>query len=290
MNNFLLTVLVLGIAAAGCGRERSTSPVPQVRSWDQLVLAEAPDETGAPFSELQVQSDGALTFQIRRGSASSSRGLLAGDKLETLTRLVDALPPVSYSPARACPDRAFILTVTVGGATRFFASDSCDTETPASVTAVRSFASRLVTSTVNPRPVVVVPQVLLAGSRSALHRPLRLILEDRDALARLLREHSPDQPIAIPRVDFSSKFVVAEWLGDQPSSGYEIDLVAGITAAGWYRLEFARYVPGLNCDVASVVTQPFVLAAFDRHPEPFLFQDSIEEVNCLSPAPGRGGK
>jgi hypothetical protein len=286
MKNLLLTILMLGVAAAGCGRESSTSPVLQGRSWDQVVLAESHSGAGEPESEIQVRSDGALTLLIERGSVSSSRGLLAGDKLEMLTRLVDALPPSSYTGPSSCPGSGSVLTVTVGDVVRSFASDSCDSAVPEAVQEVRDFVSGLGASTISQRVLTVVPQILLSGSHSALHQPVRLVLQDRDALAKFLREHSPDRPTAVARVDFERKFVVAEWLGDQPSAGYSVEVAgAGINQAGWYCIDFSRYVPGPGCLAATVVTQPFVLVALDRHPEEFLFQDFIQEGDCPPVSP-----
>lgn len=281
MKNFLITILVLGMAAAGCGREHPTTPVPQLHSWDQVILAETRDGAGEPGSEVTVRSDGALTLVIGRGNLVSSRGLLAGERLETLARLIDALPPSSYAAPDPCAADGFVVTVAGGGVVRTFASGSCDLAAPEAVRRLQEFLSELGASTQAPRLVVVPFQVLLHGTSSSVHRPVRAVLQDRDALARFLREHAPDQPTAVSWVDFARQVVVAEWLGDRPRTEYTVELDgAEITLSGWFRLRFHRFTPGPACPTGDQVTQPFVLVALNRHPEQMLFEDTTEEVTC----------
>lgn len=107
MKNFLLTGLLLGVAAAGCGREHVTSPVPQWHSWDQVVLAETRAEGGEPASEVSVRSDGALTLVVGQGNSLSSWGLLARTKMEKLTSLIDSLPLLATRHRARAPPAAF---------------------------------------------------------------------------------------------------------------------------------------------------------------------------------------
>lgn len=294
MKNFLITILIVGMAAAGCGREHATSPVPQWHSWDQVVLAETRGEAGIPVSEISVLSDGALTLVVRQGDTVSSRGLLSGNNMETLTGLIDALPPSSFVAPGSCPTGRFLLTLAVRGTVRTYAFGTCDTSdtvVPAAVRGLQEFLSDVGASTSPQAPHLVVLQpgknysVLLQGTQSALHQPVRMLLQDRDALARFLREHAPDRPVAVPIVDFGRQLVVAEWLGDRPTTGYTAAFDgANITPTGWFRLHFRLSTPGPACAVAAQITQPFVLVAIDRHPEEMLFQDVTAEVDCLHPS------
>jgi hypothetical protein len=293
MKNFLITILVLGMAAAGCGREHVTSPVPQWHSWDQVVLAETLAKAGEPVSEVSVRSDGVLTLVVGRGNAVLSRGLLSEKKMETLTSLIDALPPSSYAASGPCLTGRFDLTVTSGVTGRTFVFGSCDSSdsaVPEAARRLQEFLSEAGASTQAPRLIVVPFQVLLRGTQSALHRPVRAVLQDRDALARFLREHAPDRPVAVPVVDFGRQVVVAEWLGDRSSTEYIVEFEgAEITLTGWFRLRSHRFNPGPTCAVGAQITQPFVLVALDRHPEEMLFEDTSTEVGCSPPSPIGGG-
>ena len=297
MKNFLITILVLGMAAAGCGREHVTSPVPQWHSWDQVVLVETRVEGGGrtenSVSEVSVRSDGALTLVVRQGDTVSSRGLLSGANMDMLTSRIDALPPTSYAAPDSCPADRFLLTVAGGGTVRTFAFGSCDTSdssVPMAAYRLQEFLSDMGASTQAPRLVVVPFQVLLGGTHSALHGPVRAVLQDRDALARFLREHAPDRPVVVPVVDFGRQVVIAEWLGDQPSTEYSVEFEgAEITQTGWFRLRLHRFTPGPMCAAGDQITQPFVLVALDRHPEEMLFEDTTTEVDCSPPSAVGGG-
>jgi hypothetical protein len=286
MKNFLITILVFGMAAAGCGREHVTSPVPQWHSWDQVVLVEtragAGEEAGKPDS-VSVRSDGALTLVVRKGDVVSSRGQLSGTRVDTLTSLIAALPLSSYAAPDPCLTDGFVLTVAGGGTVRTFVFGSCDGSdgtAPASARRLQEFLSDVGASTQAPRLVKVPSQILLSGTHSALHQSVRAVLQDRDALARFLREHAPDRPVAVPVVDFGRQVVIAEWLGDRPTAEYSVEFEgADITPAGWFRLHFRRSTPGPTCAVQVQITQPFVLVALNRHPEEMLFEDT-EKVTC----------
>ena len=307
MKNFLITILVLGMAAAGCGREHVTSPVPQWHSWDQVVLVETRVEGGGrtenSVSEVSVRSDGALTLVVRQGDTVSSRGLLSGANMDLLTSRIDALPPTSYAAPDSCPADGFVLTVAGGGTVRTFVFGTCDTSAtafPVAAYRLQEFLSEVGASTQAPRLVIVPSQVLLSGTHSALHRPVRAVLQDRDALARFLREHAPDRPVAVPVVDFGRQVVVAEWLGDRPSAEYSVAFeVAEIIQTGtdsetadkisWLCLRFHCVNPCPTSAVGAQITQPFVLVALDRHPEEMLFEDTTTEVDCSPPSAVGGG-
>ena len=153
MKNFLITILVLGMAAAGCGREHVTSPMPQWHSWDQVVLVETRVEAGGraenSVSEVSVRSDGALTLVVRKGDVVSSRGLLSGRNMEALAGLIDALPLASFAAPDPCPIGGFVMTVAGGGMVRTFVFGSCDSSNsavPASARRLQEFLSEVGTS------------------------------------------------------------------------------------------------------------------------------------------------
>ena len=176
-----------------------------------------------------------------------------------------------------------------GGTVRTFAFSSCDSAdsaVPKAARRLQEFLSGVGASTQAPRLVPVPFQVLLSGTHSALHQPVRVTLRDRDALARFLREHAPDRPVAVPFVDFGRQLVIAEWLGDRSTTEYGVEFEgADITQTGWFRLHFRRSSPGPMCAVGGQITQPFVLVALDRHPEEMLFEDATTEVDCSPPSP-----
>jgi hypothetical protein len=233
------------------------------------------------YLDLTVRPDGELTLDGRGNEAS--RGLLAGEKLETLARLIDALPPQSYGPPTPCSEDGFFVSVTRGGEVLTFASGSCDVSAPAPLTDLSQLFQDLAAQAGEHRVRPVQYQILTHGIYSAIREPGRVIVRDRDALVQLLKAHRPNAPVAIPRVDFSTQMVVAAFLGDCPGSGYALDLdAAEETESGWLRIRFVRTAPPADCAAGGGITQPFVMFAVERRPGDVLFEDRMVSF-CPNP-------
>jgi hypothetical protein len=282
MRNLLLLISILGVTTAGCGREATTAPPPQSPTWTLLEFHARGDGTGDSAEVgVAVLSSGEVTLHVR-GEVVSSRGLLAGEKLETLVCFVDALPPTSYASPTPCTPDGFVVSLARDGKELSFASGLCDPTAPQSVLDVAGFFRDLIQDVlaVSTRPLP--STTLLVGTQSAIGSPRREVIRDRDALARLLREHSPAQPVAVPRVDFSRQMVVAEFLGARPTSGYSVESAgAELTQSRMTRIRFDVREPGPGCITAAVLTTPFVLVAMEARPDgELMFETSTLEVIC----------
>lgn len=282
MKNLLLNLTVcLLVAAAGCGRDHATDPTPQGVTWTQVRLVDATGGPEGSVSDLSVLPVGALTLLDGRGNAVSSQGLLADGNLETLIRLVDALPPHSYTPAEPCPSERFTLTVARGDREFSYESGAGDADLPVEVAALVEFLRRLTEQVLEPFHKAVPVQIVLAGRSSAIRRAELATIRTQDGLAALLRRHAPDRPVATPRVDFARKMVVALFRGECPNDGYLLESAgAGLTESGRLRVRFRSYEPGPSCDPQTGPTQPFVLVAVDRAGDDFVIETAIEEVAC----------
>ncbi len=281
MKSLLIILCALGLAAAGCGRE-TTSPEPQRQSWDALRFQQAAGGPEMSAIDLSVLPVGALTLRDDRGNVASSRGLLAGGKLETLTRLVDALPPLSYVPAGSCESAPWSITLTRDGEELTYASCDDDAAAPEGVRAAGEFLDDLVDAVLadaDPQKPVRW-RTLAAGATSAVHVPRRVVLRDMDALLRVLRDHSPGQPTVVPRVDFAREMVVAEFLGDREAGSSIESAGAVFTRAGVLRMQFEVHVPSAACGAEAAGAQPFVLVAVDRHGDAIVFSTATQEVVC----------
>jgi hypothetical protein len=117
--------------------------------------------------------------------------------------------------------------------------------------------------------------VLLSGAHSRITESHREVILDLDGLDRLLKTHDPGGAIAIPRVDFRSQMVVAEFLGTRPTTGYRVSVdVPEVTESDWLRIPLKIVEPGTACSVSQRQTQPFVIFAVERHPENILFEST----------------
>jgi hypothetical protein len=98
----------------------------------------------------------------------------------------------------------------------------------------------------------------------------------RQAVARtpaewqaLWKDHAPADKL--PAVDFATRMVVGVFLGTQPSSGYEVEIVGVRTDGDALVVEYTRRQPSRDMMTAQILTQPFHLVAVTKHPGPIRF-------------------
>ncbi len=91
-----------------------------------------------------------------------------------------------------------------------------------------------------------------------------LVIDDNETWARFWRDHTSIQGSDPPAVNFSSHFVAAMLLGQQPSTGYSISVEEVAKAGEEYTVAFGKGRPGPGCPVAAVITHPFHVAKIDR--------------------------
>lgn len=275
-----LYISMLALLVASCAREASVAPETTGEMWGTLRFHVTPEGPGGMFEDLQVAPDGALSLNSGRGEGSSARGLLAGERLETLARLLDALPPQSYASEVGCELGAYFVSIERGGSRLIYSSGPCDAGAPAGLAAVSEFCRGAIAEVRTNRVQSASSRVLLAGSHSEIVSGRREVLRSRDALVGLLAAHSPSAPLVIPRVDWTREMVVAEFLGDRLGATSDVS-VQGVewTEGGWLRVRFLESIPGEGCTPASNPTRPFVLVTVPRVDGDLLFvTDRIAEA------------
>jgi hypothetical protein len=251
-----LGLLALGFLA-GCSGDGPTAPE---RTWEEVRYHWSAGQSGESHGDLVVGSSGEMVWSLQ-GERAPDRGLLAGGNLETLTCLIDALPPAGYHGLHDC-DRTFFVTVTTGGAQRSYSAGACDDAAPASLRSLAANLDALVSEATSHRTTVVPFRVLASGLQSRVATEGRRVATNRDQLLSMMDLLGSDRPAAIGAVDFRKEIVVGVFLGTRASTGYAVD----VTAA--YRTENGKLVlvenwtePGSNCSLAAQVTKPFVLLA-----------------------------
>lgn len=82
----------------------------------------------------------------------------------------------------------------------------------------------------------------------------------------LWTKHTANQepPPPAPEVDFSAKFVVAVFMGQQRSGGHAIEVVDVPLADGKFHVGYATVRPGKGCMTSQAITFPFDIVAVDR--------------------------
>jgi hypothetical protein len=88
-------------------------------------------------------------------------------------------------------------------------------------------------------------------------------------------------PIMLPpKVDFTKEMVVIIDLGMRPSAGYTMDVTKATAVGNGVKIDWVEKKPGPNCVVATVITQPVVLAAVSRRDGTVTFSGSVQTINC----------
>ncbi|MCA9729112.1 MAG: protease complex subunit PrcB family protein [Candidatus Eisenbacteria bacterium] len=272
-----IALLVVALAA-GCSSDRATGPEAAGDDWSLVRFHES---TASGYRDLTVQPDGSLWLEDgRTGDESSARGLLAGERLETLARLIDDLPRRSYAPQDECGEDGFFVSLTRSGEVMTFASNSCDDQMPAALGSVQELLSSVVAEVREPRLQTVGFTVLAEGEYSNIREPRRVVVESRNGLVQLLQQHDPSHAVALPQVDFRKQIVIARFLGQKPSGGNDVALeYVERTDTGWLSLHYLEETPG-PCTVSALPTQPYVIVAVERPEGGLLFESKVVESRC----------
>lgn len=255
-------VCLLVLAAAGCGEESAFRPAP---TWSE-VRYHWSDTVGDPASSLSgdviVRSGGEIDL-VLRGEGAAARGLLAGENLETLARLIDALPPAGYSGEADC-EESFFLSVATPDERRAYSGSPCDPAMPEPLLALTAEMRRWVEEDWARRPETVAFRILAEGSGSPVAREGIRIVEGRDGLVRLIESLGPDGPVVLPAIDFRKEIVVAVFLGDTESAAASVTIAgAHRTEGGQVVLTERRVVSAPGCPAAEPRSGPFVIAVVE---------------------------
>lgn len=277
----LMSAAALVGITAGCGWDSATGPQQHKSDWDWVRY-----QTGVPGEEssleLTVLPDGRLSMTETRGDEVSVRGLLAGGNLETLARLLDSLPPSSYTSDIPCADDdGFVVTVTRGIGEFCYSSNRCDEDAPAALAELRQLFDEFNDLVVAPRARLVPYQILAEGFDSDISVERTEVVHNRDGLVELLRRHRVNGPAAVPRVDFERQFVVAEFMGERSGSVHAVTVDnAELTEGGWLRILMRRVEPIEGCPTDRAAVRPFVLVAVERASSDLLLETRTVQVSC----------
>jgi protease stability complex PrcB-like protein len=100
------------------------------------------------------------------------------------------------------------------------------------------------------------------GAMSQISSARQVAVTDRDAWARLWREHAPDRPL--PNVDFTREMVAAVFMGERPRGGYAIEIVGYREQGGSVVVQYRETAPARDAITAQVIVSPYHLVALPR--------------------------
>lgn len=269
--------LVVLVLLSGCSADRS--PLAPERTWEEVRYHRSESSSGEGFRDMTVDAGGAMVLNLQ-GQRAPTRGLLAGENLETLARLIDALPSAGYQGTIG--DVSFFVSLRVGGEIRSYATGAGDAAAPASLAALARQFDLWVEETRENRRVVIPFRVLAEGFYSSIQTESCEVLHGRDALLALWSRIGPNAPPTLPTVDFTRETVVGIFLGSRTSGGYGVSVdVTYRTQTGQIVIKESRTEPGPNCGVTLAQSAPYILIAVATPKTgDFLIESTTTQTNC----------
>lgn len=265
-----------GVVCAGCSTDSALAPE---RTWEE-VRYHWTESTGTNYGDAVVQATGEVQWDLQ-GMGVPARGLLAGENLETLTRLIGALPPAGYRGPETDDPRRVFMSVRFGEEVRSYSAMASDLDAPQALREIGGRLESWAQAATSDRRDAVSSRILLSGEQSHIERETRAVVTDRDALLGLLTRIGSGQPGILPSVDFKREIVVGVFLGSRPSAGYRVTVPqAAVTEAGQVVLTEQRTIPGEGCAVSRVVTSPFVLVAVETGSDRDLLFEVQTQTEC----------
>jgi uncharacterized membrane protein len=111
-----------------------------------------------------------------------------------------------------------------------------------------------------------------AGDGSLIVRPRQALVRNDDEWRALWAAHMGPEAAA-PPVDFTSEMVAAAFLGERPTPGYSVEIVARASEDAGAALDVVTHQPPPGQIAAQIVTSPFQIVRFPRPAGPVRWAD-----------------
>lgn len=98
-------------------------------------------------------------------------------------------------------------------------------------------------------------RTIARGTLSGIERPRQVVVRTEAEWRALWKEHAPDQDP--PRVDFSTRTIVAVFLGSRNTAGYTAEIVRIERGSREAIVHVRESRPGRDQTLAQVITTPF---------------------------------
>jgi PrcB C-terminal len=112
---------------------------------------------------------------------------------------------------------------------------------------------------------------LAQGTASGIIAPQELVVASAPAWQALWTQHAPSEP-SPPPIDFAIELIVGIFLGQQPTAGYQVQVIRVERRDTEVRIIYQVNRPPPDALVAQVQTQPFQLISVPRVELPLRFE------------------
>lgn len=100
------------------------------------------------------------------------------------------------------------------------------------------------------------------GALSGIERPRQVAIQDETGWRALWKEHAPEADP--PRVDFTTRTVLAVFLGSRMTAGYAVELTGVERGEHEAVVHVKESRPGRDQMLAQVITTPFLIVSVPR--------------------------
>ncbi len=115
-------------------------------------------------------------------------------------------------------------------------------------------------------------QSLVRGTMSQMTRPAHVVVRDEFGWKALWRAHAGEDPS--PPVDFSTRMVVAVFMGTKPTGGYSIEVTSARRETGTIVVSYTEKTPAAGAMLAQVLTAPFHIVTLPLDATPVRFESA----------------
>jgi hypothetical protein len=107
-------------------------------------------------------------------------------------------------------------------------------------------------------------EAIARDSMSGVDEPRQAAATTEGEWAALWRQHAPDKPL--PKIDFTTRSVVAIFLGSRPTPGYDVEILGTKRDGDTVVVEWAEVRPQERLLLAQVLTSPALIATIPKPP------------------------
>ncbi len=121
-------------------------------------------------------------------------------------------------------------------------------------------------------------EIIEKGDFSNRHDPLTKMIWDFPTWKEFYHGHNPNGDI--PPINFDKDAVAVIMLGDRPTGGFWVRLDDVCTDENGVHIRYTEMIPGPDCDVPQIVTQPYMFISMPALEMPFHFEGKEEVYPC----------
>ncbi|HET7308296.1 MAG TPA: protease complex subunit PrcB family protein [Gammaproteobacteria bacterium] len=125
-------------------------------------------------------------------------------------------------------------------------------------------------------------EVVLSGRHSGVYKQYFTVIRDSETFVAVWRRATARQypQPAPPEIDFSRSMVIAVFLGERRSGGYQIGVGALTPSPGGLRVTVRETRPGAGCNTTQALTEPFEIIKTATDAAPVHFQKQVVTNSC----------